>query len=42
MQVIHQSGDDGRTSLYPRLGFVHYKDIPDRNGPPYAVYTLTL
>src|ERR1700744_1589699 len=24
--------------LYLRLGFVHYRDIPDRNGLPYAVY----
>jgi ribosomal protein S18 acetylase RimI-like enzyme len=29
-------------SLYLRLGFVHYRDIPDRNGLPYAVYTLAL
>jgi GNAT superfamily N-acetyltransferase len=28
--------------LYLRLGFVHYRDIPDRNGLPYAVYTLAL
>ena len=28
--------------LYLRLGFVHYRDIPDRNGLPYAVYTLRL
>jgi hypothetical protein len=29
-------------SLYLRLGFVHHRDIADRNGLPYAVYTLTL
>jgi predicted N-acetyltransferase YhbS len=28
--------------LYLRLGFVHCRDIPDRNGVPYTVYTLTL
>jgi GNAT superfamily N-acetyltransferase len=28
--------------MYLRLGFVHYRDIPDRNGLPYAVYTLAL
>lgn len=28
--------------LYLRLGFVHYRDIPDRNGQPYAIYTLNL
>lgn len=29
-------------ALYLRLGFVHCRDIADRNGLPYAVYTLTL
>jgi ribosomal protein S18 acetylase RimI-like enzyme len=29
-------------AMYLRLGFVHHRDIPDRNGLPYAVYTLTL
>jgi ribosomal protein S18 acetylase RimI-like enzyme len=28
--------------MYLRLGFVHYRDIPDRNGLPYAVYTQAL
>jgi ribosomal protein S18 acetylase RimI-like enzyme len=28
--------------MYLRLGFVHYRDIPDRNGLPYAIYTLAL
>jgi GNAT superfamily N-acetyltransferase len=28
--------------MYLRLGFVRHRDIPDRNGLPYAVYTLTL
>jgi GNAT superfamily N-acetyltransferase len=28
--------------MYLRLGFVHYRDIPDRNGLAYAVYTLAL
>lgn len=28
--------------MYLRLGFVHYRDIPDRHGVPYAVYTLSL
>jgi predicted N-acetyltransferase YhbS len=28
--------------MYLRLGFVHYQDVPDRNGLPYAVYTLTI
>jgi GNAT superfamily N-acetyltransferase len=28
--------------MYLRLGFVHYRNIPDRNGLPYAVYTLAL
>jgi ribosomal protein S18 acetylase RimI-like enzyme len=28
--------------MYLRLGFVHYREIPYRNGLPYAVYTLTL
>jgi GNAT superfamily N-acetyltransferase len=28
--------------MYLRLGFMHYRDIPDRNGLPYAVYTLAL
>jgi ribosomal protein S18 acetylase RimI-like enzyme len=28
--------------MYLRLGFVHYRDIPDRNGLPYAIYSLTL
>jgi GNAT superfamily N-acetyltransferase len=26
--------------LYLRMGFVHYRDIPDRNGLPYAVYIM--
>jgi ribosomal protein S18 acetylase RimI-like enzyme len=29
-------------AMYLRLGFVHYRDIPNRNGLPYAVYTLGL
>ena len=28
--------------MYLRLGFVHYRDIPDRNGLPYATYALQL
>ena len=29
-------------SLYLRLGFVHHKDVVDRHGIQYAVYTLDL
>jgi GNAT superfamily N-acetyltransferase len=28
--------------MYLRMGFVHFRDIPNRNGLPYAVYTLSL
>jgi hypothetical protein len=28
--------------MYLRLGFVHCRDIPDRNGLPYAIYALKL
>jgi hypothetical protein len=28
--------------MYRRLGFTHYRDIPERHGVPYAVYTLPL
>ncbi len=28
--------------MYLRLGFVHYRDVPDRNGLPYAIYHLAL
>jgi GNAT superfamily N-acetyltransferase len=28
--------------MYLRMGFIHTRGIPDRNGLPYAVYTLRL
>jgi GNAT superfamily N-acetyltransferase len=28
--------------MYLRMEFAHFRDIPDRNGVPYAIYTLTL
>jgi GNAT superfamily N-acetyltransferase len=28
--------------MYLRMGFVHFRDIPNRNGVPYALYTLRL
>lgn len=28
--------------MYLRLGFTHFRDIADRNGVPYAIYTLNL
>jgi ribosomal protein S18 acetylase RimI-like enzyme len=28
--------------MYLRMGFIHTRAIPDRNGLPYAIYTLRL
>jgi GNAT superfamily N-acetyltransferase len=29
-------------SMYLGMGFVHHRDIPERNGVPYALYSLAL